>query len=362
MIQRKDFRIPSTAKSIVEDDILYLTGIANTGLEDLVGDVVTEEALTQICNQIPNHNLHMDHDGTLDGVLGPLTDGWVDSDGVHFKARILQEKRTLLESYLQQGLNMGASISGVCEYESGSNTDIATWQLTEISLTPIPCDQATMGSVEIAKSFLDAVQAVQAVQEKNNNNDDDDEGDNMAENNEEPITIEKVEELINTAFNEKQEDLIETVRGELKSEYEAVLNELKERIETLESQQGEGNNESESEEGGEGESTSTPAMGEGESKADEDDEDEDEKPRKEDEEDKATSSDEEDDEEDEEEDDDKKNLETMIEKAVQKTIRGIFNPKNSPSFKYHKNTEEDEEEQKGYTPRELAQMLTQTRQ
>lgn len=348
MIQRKDFRIPSTAKSIVEDDILYLTGIANTGLEDLVGDVVTEEALTQICNQIPNHNLHMDHDGTLEGVLGPLTDGWVDGDGVHFKARILQEKRTLLESYLQQGLNMGASISGVCEYESGSNTDIATWQLTEISLTPIPCDQATMGSVEIAKSFLDAVQAVQAVQEKNNNNDDD-EGDNMAENNEEPITIEKVEELINTAFNEKQEDLIETVRGELKSEYEAVLNELKERIETLESQQGEGNNESESEEG-EGESTSTPAMGEGESKADDED-DEEEKPRKEDEE-----------EDEEEDDDDKKHLEDMIEKAVQKTIQGIFNPKNSPSFQYNKNTEEDAEEQKGYTPRELAEMLTQTRQ
>ena len=356
MIQRKDFRIPSSAKSIVEDDILYLTGIANTGLEDLVGDVVTEDALTQICNQIPHHNLHLDHDGTLDGVLGPLTEGWVDGDGVHFKARILQEKRTLLESYLQQGLNMGASISGVCEYESGSNTDIATWQLTEISLTPIPCDQATMGSVEIAKSFRDAVQAVQAVQEKNNNNDDD-EGDNMAENNEEPITIEKVEELINTAFNEKQEDLIETVRGELKSEYEAVLNELKERIETLESQQGEGNNETESTEEGEGETTSTPAIGEGESKADNEDE---EKPRKEDE-DETESTEEEDDEEDEKEDD-KKHLEDMIEKAVHKTIQGIFNPKNAPSFQYEKNTEEDVEEQKGYTPRELAEMLTQTRQ
>jgi hypothetical protein len=163
-----------------------------------------------------------------------------------------------------------------------------------------------------------------------------------------PNTIEKVEELINTAFNEKQEDLIESVRGELKSEYEAVLNELKERIETLESQQGEGNNESESE-GGEGESTSTPAIGEGESKADEDEDEE--KPRKEDEEDE------------DEDEDDKKHLEDMIEKAVQKTIQGIFNPKNSPSFHYKKNNKEEQnEEKKGYTPRELAEMLTQTRQ
>jgi hypothetical protein len=51
----------------------------------------------------------------------------------------------------------------------------------------------------------------------------------------------------------------------------------------------------------------------------------------------------------------------MIEKAVQKTIQGIFNPKNSPSFHYKKNTEDDVEEKKGYTPRELAEMLTQTR-
>ena len=40
MIQ-KTFTIPCTTKSIqdTDSDTLYLTGIANTGLEDLVGDV-----------------------------------------------------------------------------------------------------------------------------------------------------------------------------------------------------------------------------------------------------------------------------------------------------------------------------------
>lgn len=333
MIQSKNFNIPSTAKSLVEEDTLYLVGIANTGCEDLVGDIVTSEALEQICNQIPQHNLHMDHDSTIDGALGPLVDGWLDTDGVHFKARILNEKRDLIESYLEQGLNMGASISGVCEYEDGSTSDIASWQLTEISLTPIPCDQATMGTVQIAKSFLDTVQAVQAVQK---NNKPESEGENMAEN--EEITIEKIEELINTAFNEKQEDLIESVRSELKSEYEAVINELKERIETLESQGQESSEDKPAEEEG----AQSPAVeGEGENKAT-DDEDED-KPS--------------DDDEDDEEEKSLPDFESMIEKAVQKSIKNIFNPKAAPSFKYEKH--EQEESKKGYTPRELAEMLTQ---
>ena len=339
MIQSKNFNIPSTAKSLVEEDTLYLVGIANTGCEDLVGDIVTSDALEQICNQIPRHNLHMDHDSTIDGVLGPLVDGWLDADGVHFKARILDEKRDLIESYLGQGLNMGASISGLCEYEDGSTSDIASWQLTEISLTPIPCDQATMGTVSIAKSFLDAVQAVQAVQTKNQEDIEHSEGENMAEN--EEITIEKIEELINTAFNEKQEDLIETVRSELKSEYEAAINELKERIETLESQEAAVEDEKPAEEEG----TQSPAVdGEGESKATDEEEEEDEKPS-----------------DDEDKEDEEKSLpdfESMIEKAVQKSIKDIFNPKQAPSFQYEKNNEE-EESKKGYTPRELAEMLTQ---
>lgn len=334
MLQSKNFRIQSTAKSLVEEDTLYLVGVANTGSEDLVGDIVGSNALEQICNQIPSHNLHMDHDSTIDGVLGPLVEGWIDTDGVHFKARVLNEKRELIQSYLEQGLNMGASISGVCEYEDGSTNDIATWQLTEISLTPIPCDQGTMGSVQIAKSFLDTVQAVQAVHNKSKT--EEDEGENMAEN--EEITIEKVEELINTAFNEKQEDLIETVRSELQSEYDAAINELKERIETLESQGEESTEEKPAEEEG----TSTPAVAEGESKAD----DEEEKPEEEDGDDK--------------EDEEKSipDFESMIEKAVQKSVKDIFNPKTAPSFQYEDKAD-NEESKKGYTPRELAEMLTQ---
>lgn len=328
----KNFIIPSTAKSLVEEDALYITGVANTGLEDLVGDIVTQEALEQICTQITNHNLHMDHDTTIvDGVLGPLVDGWIEEDGVHYKARILSEKRELIESLLSQGVNLGSSISGVCNYEEGSNSNITEWTLTEISLTAIPCDQGTMATVQIAKSLAEVVQAVRSNIQKEN------EGENMEENkeitkeveeqNEDVLTIEKVEELINTAFNEKQEDLIESVRNELKNEYEAVLNELKERIETLESQAEETTTTEE-------ETTTTPSEGEGEGEGES----------------KATT--------DEEEEEEEKSLEDMVEKAVQTALQKAFNPQATPQFQYDKEKSEEESTKKGYTPRELAEMLS----
>ena len=331
----KNFTIPSTAKSLIEDDTLYITGIANTGLEDLVGDVVTQDALKQICDQIPRHNLHLDHDSDIRaGLLGPMVDGWVESDGVHFKARIVNEQRDFIESYISQGVHLGASISGVCNYADGSDSDIVDWTLTEISLTAIPCDQGTMASVEIAKSFSDAVRGIKEFKNI--------EGETMADE----ITLEQIktliEEMINTAFNEKQEDLIEAVRDEVKTENEAVISEMKERIETLEAQIAEAGKEPTDEEGNaEGEAE---GEGEGAGKAAEDEEEDEEEETQ--------------DEEDEEDEEDKKSLKSFIQETIQSEIRKAFTPAD-PSFQYKKSIESDEGK-KSFTPAELAELLTRT--
>lgn len=331
----KNFTIPSTAKSLIEDDTLYITGIANTGLEDLVGDVVTQDALKQICDQIPRHNLHLDHDSDIRaGLLGPMVDGWVESDGVHFKARIVNEQRDFIESYISQGVHLGASISGVCNYADGSDSDIVDWSLTEISLTAIPCDQGTMASVEIAKSFSDAVRGIKEFKNI--------EGETMADE----ITLEEIktliEEMINAAFNEKQEDLIEAVRDEVKTENEAVISEMKERIETLEAQIAEAGNETSTEDDGENATPGAEGEGEGAGKAAEDEEEEEEETQ---------------DEEDEEEDD-KKSLKSFIQETIQSEIRKAFTPAD-PSFQYKKSIE-SEESKKSFTPAELAELLTRT--
>lgn len=58
----------------------------------------------------------------------------------------------------------------------------------------------------------------------------------MAEDKPEFITKDEVIELINTGINERQEETLEKIRDEVKTEYETILTELTKRIETLESQ------------------------------------------------------------------------------------------------------------------------------
>lgn len=353
----KEFTIPckpEVIKAADEDGSgggIIITGIANTGLEDLVGDVVTQEALQSIAEQIPTHNLHLDHDKDFGGILGPLLDGWVDENGyLRYKARLVDEKSEVIESYLRQGVNLGSSISGCCEYEENSLSDIVTWQLTEISLTGIPCDQGTMGSVQLAKSFSDAVATIIEAKKKSINNGgttmESEKTSKESAGQETTLTEERVIELINTAFNEKEEDL------------EARFNELVEKINDLESRV-----ESKEEEGEEGEGTASPeggeGAGEGESGKAEDEEEEEEEPEDEDDEedDKSTES------------VDEKEVSDIIQKTVQEAVetklKQVFS-QNNPQFIYDNSEKgirdedkdaEEESTNKKYTPEEIADIL-----
>ncbi len=221
-----EFRIINKEiSSNVDEQTLYITGIANSGTEDLVGDTVTRQALEQICNDATNHNLHLDHDTGLEGLIGTITEAELVDDGVLIKARILAERRDEIETLLKQGIKLGLSISGVTTCNDENPSLIDEWILTEISLTPIPCDQATMGTVAIAKSFKEFIDnnsgTTKASQQEEDEETDDAEneeqnktsqeedngGDNMAE--ETMITEENVIELINTAFAEKQEEFLD---------------------------------------------------------------------------------------------------------------------------------------------------------
>ena len=367
----KKFTIPctpniTTKTSSDDGDIneLIITGVANTGLEDLVGDVVTQEALQSIAEQIPTHNLHLDHDRDLDGVLGPLLEGWVDEQGLlWYKARIVNERSDLIRSYLEQGVNMGSSIAGVCEYEENSNKNIVTWGLTEISLTAVPCDQGTMATVSVAKSFQDVLMLVKELGSTL------DGGNDMAEQDEQvtPVTEDKVVELINTAINEMREDITTTIIEEVTKDAEVKLAELQAEIDELRGKIEEGKPEEEDEGEVTPEGEAKPE-GEGESKAEDDEEDEEPKPEEaEAEEEEGKPKPEED---DEDEDEDKKaadlqaTVQKMVEEETAKAIRDIFGRPHTPSFDYENTSkgagkeEVESVEKKSYSPEEIAAILT----
>lgn len=207
------------------DEVLHIRGLANTGNTDIEGDTLTREALLDICNQATQHNLHIDHDETIDGVLGPITRAELTPEGVEIDADILEGKYTSrIRDLLEHGVRLGMSVRGLAERAGGNFVRVV---LTEISLTPLPADQSTLGSVVIVKSFGELARRVVGFDDENL------EEDNMAD---EVITKDVVIELINTGFNERREEFLETIREELKDEFGVVLGELKERVEKLEAQ------------------------------------------------------------------------------------------------------------------------------
>ena len=331
-IKTKDFTLydDKITKSIGEDGTLTITGIANTGERDLVGDVVTEQALTEIVEQAPNRNLHLNHGydkNTPNGILFPEVVGTIVeaekiNEGASITAVIRPEYVEPLEQILAQGIKLGFSIAGKAHYEDNSYEQIESWDLTEISLTPLPCDMGTMGTVS-AKSLNNLIQKLG--------------GEKMAEDTPKPITEEQVIEIINDAFNERKEEFLEKIREEIKGEYEATFNEIKERVEAVEAKLEEGKDPKE-EEGKEPESGKEPKP-EDPKKAEEDEPGKEPKP------------------EEEEEEEEEKRINDLVNKRVEEILGGVS--KNISTKYTNTHVEEGTQSKKGYTPKELAEMLSQ---
>ena len=336
------------------DEVLHIRGLANTGTTDIEGDTLTREALLDICNQATQHNLHIDHDETIDGVLGPITRAELTPEGVEIDADILEGKYTSrIRDLLEHGVRLGMSVRGLAERAGGNFVRVV---LTEISLTPLPADQSTLGSVVIVKSFGELARRVVGFDDENL------EEDNMAD---EVITKDVVIELINTGFNERKEEFLETIRDELKDEFGVVLGELKERVEKLEAQ-GEAPVETEEVESEEVVVEEEPV--EEEVVLDDEDVVEEvvEEPATEEatEEPATEEATEEPEEAEEEETDDEEDKEEKLKKSIQnivdQKIEEIFKAHTTEElqFQYQSNGDEQEETvevKKAYTPRELAE-------
>ena len=197
-----------TEKDEEGNDELYIKGIANSGLEDREGDVVTSEALSSIVEQATNCNLHFEHGRRIKDIVGTITEAMLVDEGVEIVARIRNRCKDFIGELLSDGIKLGFSIAGLVEYEENNFSNIVSWDLTEVSLVAIPCDPHTMGTVT-SKSFKQAIMEVQK----------------MAE---EQISIEDVTKLINEAITEVKEDYdarfeaIDTRIAELEKAVEAL--------------------------------------------------------------------------------------------------------------------------------------------
>ena len=156
----KKFRVyaPPDVKSygLNEDGTLTITGIASTTNEDLDGEIVSPDALESLAKQVIGLNLHLDHDHSYKGGIGAITDATLEESSLRITAVILPEYAEGIKERLDLGMNFGFSIGGIPVIDSLNSRVINDFILLEVSLTLLPANWDTFGTVEVTKGLVES--------------------------------------------------------------------------------------------------------------------------------------------------------------------------------------------------------------
>ena len=140
---------------------LILEGVASTSDIDLEGDFITPECIESFKLQATNCNIHNNHNVGLDDVIGTVLEV-LDSDSKTFKIKfsILPLFREHIEQCIDNGVKLGLSIGGtIVDYTTEDDgLKIKSMLLHEISLTPLPANWNTMGTV-VREGQSDVIEA-----------------------------------------------------------------------------------------------------------------------------------------------------------------------------------------------------------
>ncbi len=141
---------------------LILEGVASTSDIDLEGDFITPQCIESFKLQATQCNIHNNHNVGLDDVIGTVLDV-LDSDNktLRIKFSILPLFRRHIEECIDNGVKLGLSIGGtIIDYDmEDDGLKIKNMMLHEISLTPLPANWNTMGTVEHSKKSIDVIEA-----------------------------------------------------------------------------------------------------------------------------------------------------------------------------------------------------------
>lgn len=161
METKQKFKVfcPTIIKSVDEDnqDDLILEGVATTTGVDLEGDFITQDCIESLKEQILPLNIHMSHGKSIDSVVGSVLEVIkTDDDSLKIKFVVLPKFRKEIEELLDYGVNLGLSIRGkALDYEkTDSGLKVKQIKLLEVSLTPLPANWETFGTVTKSKGLV----------------------------------------------------------------------------------------------------------------------------------------------------------------------------------------------------------------
>ena len=226
-----EFRIyaPPDVKSygLNEDGTLTITGIASTTNEDLDGDIVSPNALESLAQQVIGLNLHLDHNHHYDGGIGVIKDAELENSSLRITAVILPEFAEGILERLSLGMNFGFSIGGIPVINSMNSNVINDFILLEVSLTLLPANWDTFGTVETkglveSKCLTGACHYI--LKEKRSNT--------MSKKDlNEPIEVsdelrQEFVNIVNEAVYNLKPQIVEDIRGEVSGIIREVVTEL----------------------------------------------------------------------------------------------------------------------------------------
>lgn len=219
-------------KSLEENDeeTLVIEGIISTANEDLYGDILTPEALESLKKQMIGLNVFLDHQYGYDDVIGVVKDARLEDNKLYGTVAIIKDFVEDIKDKLDFGINLGFSIGGVAERKASNMNIITDFDLVEISLTPLPANLDSFGTVE-AKGVTVGTCLIGICHKMLKNIESETMSDTQPNDKEnEIITEEVVRRIINEAIAEKEEtfkaEIVDDINTQIDKTVEAKIKEL----------------------------------------------------------------------------------------------------------------------------------------
>lgn len=212
-----------------DDGSLILEGIASTTSMDLEGDTISRDCINSMKSQALSCNIHGDHMIGLDDVIGTVKDVLKsDDDTLKVKFIIIPSIAPMIKEKLDCGVNLGLSIRGTVEdfNETSDGWEINRINLIEISLTALPANWDTMGTITTSKGLVISKCLSGACRQLRKNKEYEMElEEEMTNNKDEKIEHSLNEEDLVNLFKELSEPLRDEIKEVVKSELKQEISE-----------------------------------------------------------------------------------------------------------------------------------------
>ena len=238
---KKEFKVysPLTAKSVKEfttktakdgedTERIMLEGIASTTSRDLHDEIVSADAIDSMAEQALALNIHGNHWYGLEDVIGAIKDADVEDNKLHIKFLITKKYTPDIKDLLDTGVNLGLSIGGYVTNYDEKNRIINAIELYEISLTPMPANWDTFGTVTTSKGLVEsnclsgACYAIVKTLDGESNMETK-EIETHKEEESSGLTQDDVIQIVNEYMAEKEETIAQEITEKVESQLESIV-------------------------------------------------------------------------------------------------------------------------------------------